>query len=232
MINKLISKRITEIIKLIPEARRVADIGTDHGILPIALAESNRYDEIIATDISRESLEKLVIKLNENPYNIQTIVSDGLKGLVEPYPEVVIISGMGSRLIIKILEESKEVAKSIDTFIFQPNTTVDELRLYLHESGFIIVDEKCVYENNRYYNIIKASRGEEKYTLESHYKYGKILLECKDSNLKSVLESERERFSQLLNALDKKDENLLPRINEINRELDILQEALNYYEVI
>ncbi len=228
MINNPVSKRISELIKLIPEGKSVADIGTDHGILPIALAKADRYGEIIATDISSESLEKLIIKLNENPYNIQTIVSDGLKALVEPYPEVVVISGMGSRLIIKILEESKEIAENIEIFIFQPNTTVDELRVYLHNNGFSIKDERCVYENNRHYSIIVAVHGNEKYEMDCHYKYGKILLENQNPNLKSLLESEKLRFTRLLNTIDT-DANA--RINEIKKELEIIQEALNYYEI-
>lgn len=234
MIELNTSKRIHEILKLIPSCKKVADIGTDHGILPILLSNSGICEEIIATDISRESLDKLVRKLEENPEinNISTIVSDGLSKISEPYPDVVVISGMGSRLIIKILEDAKEKAKSIKTFIFQPNTTVDELRVYLHENGYKITNESFVYENSRYYNIISTETGNEEYELKCHYKYGKILLENRNEDLKQHLLDEKNRFEKLLSDLLKMEDKSQKRIDELQEELKTVMEALNYYEII
>lgn len=234
MIDLNISKRIYEILKLIPNCKIVADIGTDHGILPILLSSSGVCEKIIATDISSESLEKLVIKLAENPEinNISTLVSDGLSKISEPYPDVVVISGMGSRLIIKILEDAKDKAKEIKTFIFQPNTTVDELRVYLHENGYKIVNESYIYENNRYYNIIATEINDEVYDLKSHYKYGKILLENKNEDLKQHLLNEQRRFEKLLKDLLKMKNRSQKRIDEINEELETIAEALKHYEII
>ncbi|WP_425538228.1 tRNA (adenine(22)-N(1))-methyltransferase [Microaceticoccus formicicus] len=234
MIELNASKRIKEILQMIPSCKIVADIGTDHGILPILLAESGRCEEIIATDISRESLDKLVKKLEENPEinNISTIVSDGLSKITEPYPDVVVISGMGSRLIIKILEEASDKAKQIKTFIFQPNTTVDELRVYLHDNGYKIINEALVYENNRFYNILATERNNELYNSKSHYKYGKLLLENRNENLRKHLLDEKNRFEKLFKELQTMKNKSQVRIDEIVEELEIIAEALNYYEII
>ena len=79
------SLRLKKICDLVDYNSIVADIGTDHGIIPIELSKKSISKKIIATDISKDSLEKLEQKLlyNNNIANIDTRVSDGLDCIEE-----------------------------------------------------------------------------------------------------------------------------------------------------
>ena len=102
------SLRLKKICNLVDENSIVADIGTDHGIIPIELSKNNMSKKIIATDISKSCLEKLEQKLiyNSNIVNIETRVSDGLDCFDEFEVDTIIISGMGGILIKEILEKN------------------------------------------------------------------------------------------------------------------------------
>ena len=117
------SLRLNEIFNLVDKNSIVADIGTDHGIIPIMLSKFNLAKKIIATDISENSLNKLKEKLkqNDNINNIETRVSDGLNSFFEYEIDTIIISGMGGILIKDILNTNLDIAKTAETLILSPN---------------------------------------------------------------------------------------------------------------
>ncbi|MDL2310920.1 class I SAM-dependent methyltransferase, partial [Peptostreptococcaceae bacterium OttesenSCG-928-C18] len=149
-------ERLIKIANLIGKNSIVADIGTDHGLIPIFLSENNISKKIIASDISERSLSKLVDKLEYNPHilNIETRVSDGLKKIHPFEMDTIVIAGMGGILITRILDESINIAKSANDLILQANNGLCELRKFLHNNGFYISDEDDVIENGKYYQII------------------------------------------------------------------------------
>ena len=61
-----ITKRLEKIANLVEEGKSVIDIGTDHGLVPLYLAKNEISNDILATDISKKSLQKLEDKLDEN----------------------------------------------------------------------------------------------------------------------------------------------------------------------
>ena len=119
--------RINKIVEFIDENKIVADIGSDHGITAIKIYEEKNPKKVIATDISKDSLQKLVDKLEYSGYDIETIVTDGIKNLPKNI-EQIIISGMGGYLISKIIENGIDLAKSADKLILQANNSLEHLR--------------------------------------------------------------------------------------------------------
>lgn len=173
-----ISKRLKEVSNLIEKESSILDVGTDHGYLPLFLEENRNFEKIVATDISIDSLNKLKSKLDKNS-KIETKLQDGLEYLIDNEAEYVSICGMGARLIINILEKAKPYREKAKYYIFQPNTTIYELREYLLINGFKILDEVSVVEDGYYYNIIKATFGQKEDYKDYELKYSKILLEKK-----------------------------------------------------
>lgn len=53
-----LSDRLLEIYQLIDKGTRVADIGTDHAAIPIALLETDKASFLVATDVGPGPLEK------------------------------------------------------------------------------------------------------------------------------------------------------------------------------
>ena len=223
------SLRLKEICDLVDYNSIVADIGTDHGIIPIELSKKSISKKIIATDISKNSLEKLEQKLlynNNNIANIDTRVSDGLDCIEEFEVDTIIISGMGGILIKEILEKNLHIAKTANYLILSPNNSLDILRKFLFKNNFVIDKESDVIENKKYYQIIKVKRGKDFYNSDLEFLYGKELIKNKSENLKIYLESELKKYSIIIEKI-KKESNTNSRISEINKLVESIRGILN-----
>lgn len=150
----MISKRLNKISSHI-KGKRMADIGTDHGLVPIFLIENKIVDYAIAADISKPSLQKAIDLAKEKNIELDARLGDGLEVLnPEDGIETVVIAGMGGVLIGEILSAS-EISKNV-RLILQPMQGARELRKYLFENGYEIIDEDVVFEDDRYFEIIVA----------------------------------------------------------------------------
>ncbi|MDY0234615.1 MAG: class I SAM-dependent methyltransferase [Gudongella sp.] len=174
-----LSNRLETILKLIPQNSIVADIGTDHGYIPRELIKNKISKFVIATDISAPSLEKTkeIVKNEDLDKSIDTRLGDGLSLIKEFEVDVVLIAGMGGILISEILTEAKQKLDTFGTYILQPMVGADELRKYLINNGFRIVDEELAKEEDRIYEIIVAQRGLQAFTNEIDYEINPLLIE-------------------------------------------------------
>ena len=132
----------------------LADIGTDHAYIPIYAIQNNIAKKSIAGDVVK------------GPLNIATdnIMSHGLGDKITPIlangldaangADVIVIAGMGGKLICEILDANPEIAKAADYMIIQPMTCSYELRRFLHENNYEITDEKLAKEEDKIYNIM------------------------------------------------------------------------------
>lgn len=222
------SIRLKKICDLVDDNSIVADIGTDHGIIPIELSKKLIAKKIIATDISKNSLEKLEQKLlyNSSITNIETRVSDGLDCLSEYEVDTIIISGMGGILIKEILEKNIHIAKTANCLILSPNNSLVVLREFLYNNNFVVDNEVDVIENKKYYQIIKVKRGKDFYNNDTELLYGRLLLKNKSENLKLYLENELNKYNTIIDKIKIKS-NSLERINEINKVVNEIRGILN-----
>lgn len=134
----------------------IADIGSDHAHLPIFLIKNNKAAKAIATDINMgpANISKKRIQQYELDSLIDVRVGSGLKVLKYNEADIIVISGMGGLLIMDIIEESLEIAKSAKLLVLQPMRDGYLLRKWLFENGFEITDVEIVKEENKYYEII------------------------------------------------------------------------------
>ncbi len=134
----------------------VADIATDHGYLAEALHHKDWTKKVIASDISKKCLNK-VIKLakQRNLDKIETVVGDGLMPI--EIADVAVIAGVGGWEIIKILsEQNKNEAgtRKCDIFILQPAQNVIELRSWIFDNQIFVVQDYVIEDAERFYPII------------------------------------------------------------------------------
>lgn len=179
-----LSKRLRAIVNFCDKNKIIADIGTDHGFVPNFLYEEDINRKIIATDISLNSLNKAMefTELRGNKGKIEHIVCNGLEKI--PPVDQIIIAGMGGILISKILDRDFEKASQAEKLILQPMQQVDYLRKFLYDKGFKILDEKIVFEDNKFFHIIVANYKaiKEEYR-DIDLKVSKLLRNRKDKDL-------------------------------------------------
>lgn len=154
------TRRLQMILKHV-DAKRIADIGTDHGYIPVELARRS-VEYIIATDVRRGPLEAARRRIEHAGADkkIELRQGDGLSPLAEGECDNIIIAGMGGELICKILAEGENVARSADRLILQPMNSQDMLRSFLSENGYAIMFEDIACEDFKVYNIIVIKSGE------------------------------------------------------------------------
>lgn len=159
-----LTPRLQAIADLVEKQDRVADIGTDHGYLPIYLLETGKVQSAIAADINEMPLQKAKEISIEYGYEdkMDTRLGSGLEVLQQGEVQTVIIAGMGGVLMTELLAFDMDLTRSIDRFIFQPMVASDVLRVYLAENDFEIINEEIAIEGKKYYEIIVAKPNSQK----------------------------------------------------------------------
>ena len=224
-------KRLMDIINLIDKGKNVIDIGTDHGLVPLYLAKNGISEDILATDISEKSLEKLKLALDEDTKKIiRTKVTDGFKNIKKAHNQIAIIAGMGANTIMDIIKDSLDFARNLDYMILASNINTEKLRIFLSENDFEIINDFLSYENDKYYDIIKTSyKKGKKLSLAETY-YGKDDIKNKSKLLQEKLGMDyKKNMAFKKDILEKsQDKNALLRIDE---RLKAIEEIENIWKL-
>ena len=217
-------KRIRAIATLINDKDKiVADIGADHGYLTKVLIEENRAKAVIATDISKASLEKTANLAKKYGFldKIFLKVGDGLKILNKGEAQIVVIAGMGGNEIIKILEENTD--KTFDKFIFQPMQNTINLREYLIKHNYEILKDFIVKDRKKFYNTIVARFSTNKQNLsKKQIEFGLTNLDLKGNDFIEYL-SEYINNNEII--YEKSKSKIIKE--KINMAKEVLAEAKN-----
>ena len=173
--------RLKAIADAVPKSHKVADIGTDHGYVPLALLEDHRSEYAIAADISAGSLNKAarLIRLQHMEHCMEVRLGDGLSVLAPGEADTILITGMGGLLISDILEKGESVARTASVLILQPMTAQEELRRWLISNEYGIADEELVQEGRRIYEIliVVPGRADTRPAADIYYDIGWKLVE-------------------------------------------------------
>lgn len=216
-----ISYRLKEVARMVTKGNRLADIGTDHGYVPIYLKKNDIIPSAIAMDINKGPLEKAAENIKqENVAQVTTRLSDGLKELKAGEADTVLIAGMGGELIVRILKDGEDILKTVKELILSPHSEWELVRKYLQDNGYAIVEEKMIKDQGKYYLLLKAEKGiEEKYT-DCELKYGRHLINNKDEVLKEFLNNEHQKYKGILKNIGEtahiRKKELEEKVNQIS----------------
>lgn len=224
-----LSKRLEGIGNYVEENSIVADIGSDHGYIPLYLIKNQIAKKVIAGDISKNSLEKAADKVKEEGLEdlIDIRLGDGLDIILPFEVDSVILAGMGGLLIRDILDKDREKTSSISHFILQPNIAAGELRRYLYENSFEILAEDLVKEDNKFYEIIHAKKGKGFVSKEIYYEIGERLIEDRHPLLREYIDFKIGLMEGILEEISGVDtEKTMARQKELNENIRDLREVL------
>lgn len=227
-----LSKRLRAVANLVTPGLRVADIGTDHGYIPIYLVEQKRNPSAIAMDINKGPLNKAeenIALYGLNDY-IETRLSDGVCKLKSGEAESIVIAGMGGGLVIKIMQAADEIRDGVKEWILQPQSELWKVRQYLKESGYRVVAEDMVLDEGKFYPMMRVRQEEPEEYSFTEFCYGKRLLQQKHPVLKQFLEKELNVKQEILEKLDAvNSENSAERRKEIKQEIETVKDALSIF---
>lgn len=210
----------------------VCDIGTDHAYIPIYLIGKGICINAIATDINKGPIK--IAKENIESYGMENLIETrlgyGLEPIQKNEAEVIIIAGMGGRLIVEILSSGFTKAIGADYLILQPMNCIDIVRKYIWENGFEIFDEELAAEGNKIYNVICAKyTGTMQEFKDEDCIVGEKLIEKADPLLKRYAEK---KIKQIKIALDEieKSKHLKNNAHELLKHKKAFIKAINFKE--
>lgn len=146
--------RLSSVAELVRQGAVFADIGTDHGYLPLYLLENEIISHAYLSDINEGPL--LSARANAEKIGLQKrcefLLSDGLMALPHGRVSDIAICGMGGELIVKIIDEAREISRANGVrLILQPMSRPEILREYLYREGFDIITERYSGAAGKYY---------------------------------------------------------------------------------
>ena len=220
-----LSNRLGQIARMVQPGSVVADIGTDHGQLMVYLAQNGTIRRGYACDINEKPLNKArqIIADYGLEDRIECVLASGLDGLQPGSVDTVVIAGMGGELIAQILQQAPWVKSEDKHLILQPMTTAKELRLWLRENGFVLLEEKCVRSEGKIYSVLLAVYAPEKVnSFQNEELYPYIgLLTGKTMEEREYIEKVIHRLSKkLLGCRHRQDEAGAEKIERILRQLE------------
>ncbi len=227
-----ISKRLQAVAELVSYPI-VADIGTDHGYVPLYLYENGKIQKAFACDLNKQPLEKAKQNIKDKcaEHVIETRLGSGLLPIAPHEAQTAVIAGMGGMLLLHILQDSKETVESLQELILSPQHDIDKVRKYIHTIGFAIKQEIMVKEDGKYYHILQCQKGTEQYQTQTAYQYGQRLLAAKDALLWEQLEIEQKQYENVKKTLENsKTEKAIERLAQIKQKLQWIEEAKAWYK--
>ncbi|MET3458191.1 MULTISPECIES: tRNA (adenine(22)-N(1))-methyltransferase [Pseudomonas] len=182
MNEQTLSMRLERVAAHMPAGARLADIGSDHAYLPVALLRRGAIETAVAGEVALTPLRAAERTVGENGLEqwISVRLADGLAA-IEPEDEITAISlcGMGGETIRDILDSGKARLSGRERLILQPNGGEQPLRQWLMENDYRILCEEVLRENRFYYEIIVAERaGPVTYTAEQLY-FGPLQMQAR-----------------------------------------------------
>lgn len=155
------NKRLELIASILPHGRGFADVGTDHGYLPVYMAQHGYSGKIIASDINEGPLSTAVASARQAGVEDRICfrLCDGLDGCGSEELDTVVIAGMGGDTICGILDRADWVMSRDILLILQPMTKAEVLRYWLTNNDFAICGEWLIEENGEIYQILSARFG-------------------------------------------------------------------------
>lgn len=153
-----LSNRLQQIASYVPDGARVVDVGTDHALLPIYLVQHHRVQRVIATDVAAGPVQAAIE--NVARHDVSELVSvrhgDGLKTVLPGEVDTIVIAGMGGSTAVDILGASPGVVSQAKRIIIQPMNASRQVRRFLRDTGFGLMDEQLLSEDGRWYEVLVA----------------------------------------------------------------------------
>ena len=253
MAEVILSNRMQALTDMVTPGTVITDVGCDHGFVSVYLVQKGLSPRVIAMDVRSGPLERAREHIREYGLQdrIETRLSDGLHGLKTGEADGMICAGMGGPLMEKILTEGREQAQGFAELILQPQSEIPHFRTFLMDEGYLLLDENIIYEEGKYYFMMKVrwlgtmtddavrQKVGDSWKTEGldpglAEKFGPLLLSRRDRILREYLEWMLTERKQIVGRMEQRADADNPRTiyrrQEITDEITLITRALDWYD--
>ena len=238
-----LSERLELVLSFVEPGESAADVGTDHGHVPVELVRRTIVKKAVAMDVRKGPLSRATenIALAGLADKIETRLSDGVAKLLPGEADSVVIAGMGGELIIKILENGRHMWDSVKQWVLSPQSEIFKVRRWLFENGFVIRKEDMVLEDGKFYTVMDVRREKDadsegktvdpdvlSLSEDSRMLYGDYLIQTKNPVLLTYLKEEEAKLLRFIDDLSAKagdSGRAAERLSELKLQLKENQEV-------
>ncbi|HFD2044783.1 class I SAM-dependent methyltransferase [Clostridium perfringens] len=227
-----LSKRLKRIAEHVDKCESVADIGTDHGYIPIYLVKEGICKKAIASDINKGPIEKAKVNVAFEGVSdkIKCLLGPGLNPLKVGEVNGVILAGMGGNLTRDILLADMDKVKKYDFIILQPAQNPEVLREFLYKNDYEIIDEDLIKDEGRFYELFKVKYNENSEKLvfedELEYEVSPLLREKGHQLFKEFIEEKISRCETILSFIKEDTEAAKKRKSDLEEKINKLKGML------
>ncbi|MGM9954501.1 MAG: tRNA (adenine(22)-N(1))-methyltransferase [Peribacillus sp.] len=233
MNHEKLSKRLENVALHIPKGSILADIGSDHAYLPCYAVANGLCDRAIAGEVVEgpyQSARKQVKGTGLEDL-IEVRKGDGLEVLKPDEATCVTIAGMGGTLIASILENGKKKLEKVERLILQPNVGALNVRNWLIDNGWELIDEDILEEDGKIYEILIAKKGD---PLQPYHEnkqvglmFGPFLLKKFSDTFIKKWQHEKAHFERIIEQLDASGRSgLETKRKEMKVQISFIEEVL------
>jgi tRNA (adenine22-N1)-methyltransferase len=197
-----LSPRLRAVADLVLPGRAIADIGTDHALVPAWLLAAGTVPRAIASDVGEGPLEAARRQLGGSPVELRR--GDGLHVLDPGEVGTVVIAGMGGAKVRGIVDASPEVVAELERLVLQPNTEWTQTRRWIAEHRFALEDEVLVEDRGKFYVVfaVRPLAGDDSGFTEADLELGPILRRRGGATFEAWLAAERDRLATALAGIE------------------------------
>ena len=203
-----LSPRLAALAEAIVPGSRVADVGSDHGKLPLWLAASGRAAYCLATEETAALLLRVARAPAEAPWakRLDYRAGDGLAA-VHPGDRIdtIVLAGLGGRTIARLLDAPQAESLTPRRLVLQPRSEPALTRLWLSKHRWRPVAERLTEQCGRFHLTLAAERGDdddlyghETLSREDLLAAGPLLVRSSSPEMGRLWRLERDRLTSIL----------------------------------
>ena len=225
-----LSARLATVVQLVRPCAVLADVGTDHGLVPVAAVEQGIAVRAIAADLRAAPLAgaRRHIERSGMTDRVAVVQGDGLLALAEHSVDAAVMAGMSGSLMVRLCDAAPQVLGALQQWIVQPNKDVPLVRAWALRSGWHLRDERMIVERGRFFTVcafVKGSGADPAYavtgwTAAALCIVGPRLLVSKDPVARKWCEAQRAR---LAHWVDKGVQTLEPELRGWQSACDFMR---------
>lgn len=227
-----LSKRLEVVGTFVPENSRLADIGSDHAYLPVALALQEKITYAVAGEVAKGPFESAMKQVKKHHLEDQVVVrlADGLAAITsEDQVDTITICGMGGSLIRTILDAGWNNQRLVgsERLILQPNIGERNVREWLTIHGYTILFEAILKENKKIYEVVVAERCQTRPAYsQREQQFGPLLLQERTELFKEKWRRELVQREHILAKLQRVGNQQEARIQALMEEITEIKEVI------
>lgn len=240
-----LSRRLMKIAEKVPLGSRLADIGSDHALLPVYLVQQGKVQRAIAGELNEgpyESARQQVANAQAQS-SIEVRRGDGLEVIFAGEADTITIAGMGGSLIVQILTSGQPKLQGVSRLVLQPNVGEETVRRWLDREGWRLSEEEIVSEDGRIYEILVAepAAGNEPELYPSSvrlrcglevsrdliFRFGPYFLNDSPAEWFAKWEQEREKLEAICRRMDRSNTDISQlKQTDLRRQIDEIKEVV------